>query len=71
MSVVRIKIFGYIRVSIANQNIARQEVEMKGLGIDERDIYVDFASNKDFNRLQYQYLKSRLLWGYVDALERL
>lgn len=68
------KIFGYIRVSTAEQNIARQEVKMRALGIDERDIYVDFASGKDFNRPQYQNLKSRLREGdlvYVDALDRL
>lgn len=68
------KIFGYIRVSTADQNTARQEAKMKVLGIDERDIYIDHASGKDFNRPQYQNMKSRLRAGdlvYVDALDRL
>lgn len=68
------KTFGYIRVSTADQNTARQEAKMKALGIDERDIYIDHASGKDFNRPQYQNMKSRLRAGdlvYVDALDRL
>lgn len=68
------KTFGYIRVSTADQNTARQEAKMKELGIDERDIYIDHASGKDFNRPQYQNMKSRLRSGdlvYVDALDRL
>lgn len=68
------KTFGYIRVSTADQNTARQEAKMKALGIDERDIYIDHASGKDFNRPQYQNMKSRLRSGdlvYVDALDRL
>ncbi|WP_026022047.1 recombinase family protein [Kurthia massiliensis] len=66
--------FGYIRVSTADQKIARQEAKMKALGIDDRDIYIDYASGKDFNRPQYQNMKSRLRSGdlvYVDALDRL
>lgn len=68
------KIFGYIRVSTAEQNIARQEEKMKNLGIDERDIYIDYASGRDFNRPQYQNMKSRIRKDdliYVDALDRL
>lgn len=68
------KIFGYIRVSTIEQNIARQEEKMKNLGIDERDIYIDYASGRDFNRPQYQNMKSRIRKGdliYVDALDRL
>lgn len=68
------KTFGYIRVSTADQNTACQEAKMKALGIDDRDIYIDHASGKDFNRPQYQNMKSRLRSGdlvYVDALDRL
>jgi len=42
------KVFGYIRVSSKDQNIDRQLAEMKALGIDERDIYIDMESGKDF-----------------------
>lgn len=68
------KTFAYIRVSTQEQNETRQLDKMIDLGISERDIFVDKASGKDFNRPQYQALKSSLRKGdlvYVDALDRL
>lgn len=51
------KTFAYIRVSSKEQNEARQVETMKKEGINERDMYIDKASGKDFNRPQYQLLK--------------
>ena len=51
------KIFGYVRVSSKEQNEERQIVAFKEYGIDERDIYIDKQSGKDFNREQYNILK--------------
>jgi DNA invertase Pin-like site-specific DNA recombinase len=51
------KTFAYIRVSSKEQNEARQVETMKKEGIDERDMYIDKASGKDFNRPKYQLLK--------------
>lgn len=51
------KIFGYARVSSKEQNEERQVIAFKELGIDERDIYIDKQSGKDFNREQYSTLK--------------
>lgn len=51
------KTFAYIRVSSKEQNEARQIETMKKEGIDERDMYIDKASGKDFNRPKYQLLK--------------
>ena len=51
------KIFGYARVSSKEQNVERQLVAFKEYGIDERDIYIDKQSGKDFNREQYNILK--------------
>lgn len=51
------KIFGYARVSSKEQNVERQLVAFKEYGIDERDIYIDKQSGKDFNREQYNTLK--------------
>lgn len=68
------KTFGYVRVSTTEQNIERQLTKMQELGIDERDIFVDRASGKDFNRPQYQAMKSVIRSGdliYIDALDRL
>lgn len=67
------KTFGYIRVSSKDQNIDRQLAEMKALGIDERDIYIDKESGKDFNRPMYQALKRVLRAGdllYVKSIDR-
>jgi DNA invertase Pin-like site-specific DNA recombinase len=68
------KSFGYIRVSSTDQNEARQVKKMLDKGIDERDIYIDKASGKDFNRPGYQAMKHNVREGdliYVDALDRL
>ena len=52
--------FGYARVSSKDQNEARQLKTFKDYGIDDRDIYIDKKSGKDFEREQYQLLKNIL-----------
>lgn len=54
------RIFGYARVSSKDQNEARQLKMFKDYGIDDRDIYIDKKSGKDFEREQYQLLKNIL-----------
>ena len=54
------KIFGYARVSSKEQNEERQIVAFKEYGINERDIYIDKQSGKDFERKQYTTLKNIL-----------
>lgn len=54
------KIFGYARVSSKEQKEDRQLIAFKEFGIDERDIYIDKQSGKDFNREQYSILKNVL-----------
>ena len=51
------KIFGYARVSSKEQNVERQLVAFKEYGIEERDIYIDKQSGKDFDRERYNTLK--------------
>ncbi len=46
--------FGYIRVSSKNQNEGRQLQAMKEKKLDERDIFMDKQSGKNFDREQYQ-----------------
>ncbi|WP_375199678.1 recombinase family protein [Bacillus sp. RS11] len=68
------KTFGYVRVSTKDQNTDRQLVEMQKLNINERDIFIDKASGKDFDRPQYQALKAQLRAGdllYITSLDRL
>lgn len=48
--------YAYIRVSTKNQNIDRQYVEIKEFGVDDKFIYVDKESGKDFDRTNYQRL---------------
>jgi DNA invertase Pin-like site-specific DNA recombinase len=67
------KTFAYIRVSSKDQNEARQLKEMLDLGINERDIFIDKESGKDFNRPQYQALKQCLREGdllYIKSIDR-
>lgn len=52
--------FGYVRVSSMTQNTDRQIEEMYKLGLTDQDIYVDKQSGKDFERPNYQLLKSKL-----------
>ena len=54
------KVFGYARVSSKEQNEKRQLGAFKEFNIDERDIYIDKQSGKDFNRNQYNILKNVL-----------
>lgn len=53
-------IYAYIRVSTKYQNIDRQYEEIKALGIDDRYIYIDKESGKDFDRTKYQKLIKKL-----------
>jgi DNA invertase Pin-like site-specific DNA recombinase len=68
-----IRKFGYIRVSSKDQNEGRQLAAIKNLGVDERDIFLDKQSGKDFNRTQYQLLKRVIRKGdilYIHSLDR-
>ncbi len=68
--------YAYIRVSTKEQNINRQLDAIKQLDehIDERDIYVDKQSGKDFNRPEWQALKRSIRPGdtlFIHSLDRL
>ena len=60
---------GYIRVSDKRQNPDRQIEKMLAIGIEERFIFVDRQSGKDFARPAYQSMKQVLREGdllYLD-----
>lgn len=68
------KVFGYARVSTKEQNEGRQIEELKKYVQDEGNIIVDKASGKDFDRPQYQALKTLTREGdtiYIKSLDRL
>ena len=48
--------YGYARVSSRDQNLDRQIEQLKAAGIDERYIYLDKASGKDFDRKAFSTL---------------
>ncbi|MCC2430678.1 recombinase family protein [Bacillus paranthracis] len=67
------KRFAYIRVSDKTQNENRQLDEMLQQNIEERDIFIDKASGKNFNRPKYQALKQMLRAGdvlYIKSIDR-
>lgn len=53
-------IYAYIRVSTKQQKIERQYEEIKELNIDDKYIYIDKESGKDFDRTNYQKLIKKL-----------
>ena len=66
--------YGYMRVSTVEQNEDRQRIDLIKWGIEERNIYLDKVSGKDFNRQEYQKLRRKLKDGdllVVKSLDRL
>ena len=63
------KTFAYCRVSSTDQNEDRQVEAMLELGINERDIFIDKCSGKDFDRPQYKALKLQLREGDVLVIK--
>ena len=49
-------IYGYVRVSSADQNENRQYDAMKELKVRNSRIFVDKQSGKDFNRIAWHLL---------------
>lgn len=76
-----IKNFGYARVSSKEQKVDRQIEAIKNyylntlnVEIDDRDIYIDKKSGKDFNREEYKILKRVLRPGdciVIKEMDRL
>ena len=57
MKELQYKKFEYVRVSSKDQNEERQIENMKYLGIEDRDIFIDKQSGKNMKRENYQMLK--------------
>lgn len=68
------KIYGYIRVSSADQKEDRQLIALSALGIPHSHLMIDKQSGKDFQRPSYQKLLKKLRPGdllYVLSIDRL
>ena len=66
--------YGYARVSSTDQNEDRQLIALHQAGVDDKFIYIDKQSGKDFNRPQYQKLLRKLKAGdllYIKSIDRL
>ena len=67
-------IFGYVRTSTKEQNIARQVKSLIDYGVKEENLYVDQQTGKSFDRPQYALLKKILREGdtlIIHELDRL
>ena len=67
-------LIGYARVSTINQNEDRQIQELIKYGVEEKRIYIDKQSGKDFQRPSYMKMLKRLKKGdvlVVKSIDRL
>ena len=65
---------GYMRVSTGKQNLDRQYEDFKKLGIEDKYIYEDKATGKNFERVGFEYMKRALEKGdilVIASLDRL
>ena len=74
------KVFGYVRISSKTQNESRQVLAIKdyceknSIELDDRDIFIDIESGKNFEREKYLQLKNYLRDGdtlIIKELDRL
>jgi DNA invertase Pin-like site-specific DNA recombinase len=66
--------FGYARVSSKDQNLARQISALKEAGIDQKYIFTDMQSGKDFERPGYKKMIRKLQEKdelYIKSIDRL
>ena len=66
--------YGYIRVSTKEQNGQRQVIALQAFGIEDRRIYMDKQSGKNFERAQYKKLIRKLKAGdtlVIKSIDRL
>lgn len=66
--------YGYIRVSSKEQNEARQLDALHKHGLNDKNIYMDKQSGKDFDRPRYKALYRKLKKGdvlYIKSIDRM
>ncbi|MCL2082064.1 MAG: recombinase family protein [Oscillospiraceae bacterium] len=66
--------FGYIRVSMKDQNEDRQLIALESYGIPPANLFIDKASGKNFDRPKYKQLVRKLRTGdllYIKSIDRL
>lgn len=71
---MKYKKFGYVQISSKDQDEEQQIQNMKNLGIEERDIFIDKQSDQNMKRENYQILKRLVRTGdtiVLNSLKRL
>lgn len=63
------KIYGYVRVSIKEQNEDRQLIALREFPVLVNNIYMDKLSGKDFNRPQYRKLLRKIRPGDIVVIK--
>lgn len=66
--------YGYVRVSSTDQNEDRQYIALQKKSVEDKRIYMDKQSGKNFERPQYKKMVKRLSRGdllYVLSIDRL
>ena len=66
--------YGYVRVSTKEQNELRQLIALRDFGIDDKHIYIDKQSGKDFARTNYKKLIRKIKNGdtiVIKSIDRL
>lgn len=67
-------IYGYVRVSTREQHTDRQVVALRDFGVNEKNMYMDKQSGKNFDRPQYRKLIKRIRSGdtfVIKSIDRL
>ena len=67
-------IYGYVRVSSTDQNEDRQMIALHQVGVEDKHIFMDKQSGKDFERPQYKEMVKKMRRGdllYVLSIDRL
>lgn len=67
-------IYGYVRVSTREQNEDRQLIALREVGVENKNIFLDKQSGKDFERPQYRKLLRKLKRDdllYIKSIDRL
>ena len=66
--------YGYVRVSSTDQNEDRQMIALHLIGVEDKHIFMDKQSGKDFERPQYKKMVKKMRQGdllYVLSIDRL
>ncbi len=68
------KTYGYVRVSSTDQNEEQQMIALHQVGVEDKHIFIDKQSGKNFDRPQYKKMFKKMRHGdllYVLSIDRL